>query len=373
MSDHELKEKSSTVWRNGTLIFPLLSLVAITIFIVLLNSNSTPANTAAKRWVNAWQPLPPFNYARRGLTAIAANGYLYVIGGVDSKGDYVRPVEFAPILDNGKLGAWQTTTELTEGRFYLASAYSNGYIYALGGAIGPLGADNIPSATVERAPILANGQLGPWMKTAYLTTPRRGLQAVAYQNHIYAIGGYNGVFLHSVERAEILPDNTISPWQEEKEQSITERYIHSATIYNHRLYLLGGHVQHAGSMVYGDVEMSAIGTNGRIGPWEIEKTELKIPRFLASAFAINNYLYLLGGHDGSRRLRETEYASIDPQGHVSSWQLTASLNADRSATATAVFQKYVYVLGGMSGDQVLNTGEMAMQGAAGQLGHLTAP
>ena len=77
---------------------------------------------------------------RRAPAAVAHNGYLYIVGGIDGNGHYVQPVEYAPILENGTLGKWQRTSPIIEGRFYNAVVAFNGYLYTLGGGSGaPIG------------------------------------------------------------------------------------------------------------------------------------------------------------------------------------------------------------------------------------------
>jgi len=51
-------------------------------------------------------------------------------------------------------------------------------------------------------------------------------------------------------------------------------------------------------MSYGDVEMAQIGAQGAVLAWNVEKTSLRAPRFMASAFALGQHLYMLGGHSG---------------------------------------------------------------------------
>ena len=327
------------------------------------NRHATPP------WIAAWQPQPAFHIARRALAAAASDSHVYVLGGMDNNDQYVAQVEYAPIHADGSLGEWRFTTPLGEPRFYLAAAIVDDYLYAIGGANGQRGRDNIPSATVERAPILADGSLGPWQRDSYLTTPRRGLQAAVYRNHLYAIGGYDGVFLKSVERADVMQDGALSPWQLDPEQARVDRYIHSAASLGDKLYLLGGHEQSPEAISYGDVEMSRIDGDGSLRPWEIQKTVLKTPRFIAAAFAMNRYIYMLGGHDGRNRLRSVEVAPLDEQGRVGPWSFTTPLHDQRSATALAMHGDKVYVFGGMGVGGALNTVEMAVQNGEGQLGH----
>jgi kelch-like protein 2/3 len=307
------------------------------------------------------------------LAAAASDSHVYVIGGMDNNDRYVAQVEYAPIHADGSLGEWHSTTPLEEPRFYLAAAIVDNYLYAIGGANGNRGQDNIPSATVERALIRPDGSLGPWQRVSYLTTPRRGLQAAVYRNHIYAIGGYNGVFLNSVERADVNQDGTLAPWQLDPEQAVADRYIHSAASLGDKLYLLGGHEQNPQAISYGDVEMSRIIANGGLRPWEIQKTILKTPRFIAAAFAMNHFIYMLGGHDGRNRLRSVEVAPLDAEGRVGPWSFTTPLHDERSATALAVRGDKVYVFGGMGVGGALNTVEIATQNDDGQLGYREPP
>lgn len=320
-------------------------------------------------WIPAWQPQSAFHIPRRALAAAASDSHVYVLGGMDNDGHYVAQVEYASIGADGSLGPWHFTTPLNKPRFYLAAAVADGYLYAIGGANGIRGQDNLPSATVERAPILPDGALGPWNVINYLTTPRRGLQVAVYQNHLYAIGGYNGAFLKSIERADIRPDGTLSSWRLDSARATVDRYIHSATSLDDKLYLLGGHEQSSEAISYGDVELSRIAADGALHPWEIQQSLLKTPRFIAAAFAMKGFIYVLGGHDGRNRLRSVEMAPLDATGRVGAWSFTTPLHERRSATALAVHGDLVYVFGGMGKGGALNSVEMATQNDSGQLGH----
>ncbi|MGD8571185.1 MAG: hypothetical protein PVH98_01945, partial [Gammaproteobacteria bacterium] len=209
----------------------------------------------------------------------------------------------------------------------------------------------------------------PWQIQPSLNLPRRGLKAVAMNNRIYAIGGYSGVFLKSIEHAPVDEQGNLGPWQLDPQQAVLDRYIHSAAGYGERIYLLGGHVQRSDKISYGDVESAGILNNGYLQPWHIEQSALLTPRFIASAFAVNRHLYMLGGHSGGQRLKSVEYTPIYSDGHIGSWQPASSLNVPRSAAATATSGDYVYVTGGMGENQVLSSVEMAMVTRHGQLGH----
>lgn len=354
---------------NSNFALPLLGVVLLIALAATLLFGKVRSGPAPGLEQEGWRATTPFQIPRRALAAAATASHVYVIGGMDNEDRYVAAVEYAAILADGRLGSWHFTAPLGEPRFYLAAAVSNGYLYAIGGANGERGKDNIPSATVERAPILADGSLGPWQRAAYLTTPRRGLQAVAHDNHLYAIGGYNGAFLKSTEHTRINAEGELTEWQLDAQQAVVDRYIHSATHRGDKLYLLGGHMRGAESMSYGDVEMSTLNTDGGLTPWQIQKSILLTPRFIASAFAMNDYIYMLGGHDGGNRLRSVEFAPLDTRGGVGAWSAAAPLVEGRSATALAVNGDRVYVFGGMGHAGALNSVEMAGQLTGGRLGY----
>jgi len=319
----------------------------------------------------SWQSTTPFNVPRRALAAAIHNDYIYVLGGIDSQNHYVRTVEYSKILPDGNLSKWQETSPVNEGRFYLAAAAINGHLYAIGGAKGALGENNIPVATVEKAKINPDGSLGRWQFEKKLSTPRRGLTVNQHNNHLYALGGYNGIFLHSIEHTSVNADGTLNEWRLSPQESTVDRYIHSSAIANDNLYLLAGHMKNDQTVSYGDVELSKIENSGEIAPWRIENTTLLTPRFIASACTLGNYIYILAGHDGARRLSSVEFAPIGDKGDVGAWQHTSTLETPRSGTAAVTHNQRVYVLGGISQNNVLNSVETAIQTTDGNLGHFS--
>lgn len=343
----------------------LLSLAIASLSVLVWKTEKSLNQT----WIPQWQKGSSFSIPRRALSAVASPTHLYVIGGIDNQGHYVREVEFAPILADGNLGQWQKSSPLNEGRFYLASVIVGQYLYALGGGTGSVGDNNQPTATVERSRIKNDGSLDNWEIVSYMQLPRRGLKAIVTNNRIYAIGGYSGIFLKSTEYASVNPDGQLSEWILDPQESHLDRYIHSASFLNGRIYLLGGHVQNSSQISYGDVESSRVSAVGALNPWQIETSKLLTARFIASSFALNKHLYILGGHNGGVRLKTVEFARVFKNGRISNWSHTTPLNTPRSAAATAVSGKYVYVLGGMGDTNALNSVEFATSSDSGQLGH----
>ena len=359
----------STPSNNPSYLVPFIAIIALTVIGTLFIYNK-PTTQFPKNWVPQWKMGENFQFPRRALASVAKNGFLYVIGGVDEQGQYVKTVEFAQIRKNGHIGPWQATSALNVGRFYLAAVVVGNSIYALGGGSGPVGDDNYPVPTVEMASINQDGSLSEWRVISNMQLPRRGLKAVVINNRIFAIGGYSGIFLKSIEHAAVKSDGLLGDWQLDPQQAKIDRYIHSAALHQNTLYLLGGHVQRSDQMSYGDVESSSINSSGYLSPWLIEQSRLLIPRFIAAAFATNSHLYIAAGHNGSNRLKNVEFASINSNGRVGQWRTTTALNIARSAAAAVVDNNFVYILGGIGDQQVLNSVEIAQIASNGHLGHV---
>ncbi len=189
-----------------------------------------------------------------------------------------------------------------------------------------------------------------------------------HHNSLYAIGGYDGQFLKSTERAALNPDGTLGTWQVEQHKSIIDRYIHSAAGHGDTLYLLGGHMRDPTQASYGDVESSRFQPDQSLAPWQIEPDALLTPRLVAEAFTLNNYLYIAGGHTGSDRLNSVEVARIKTSGKLASWRYTTPLPQSRSAYAVATDKNHIYMLGGGGDGPPLNSVQMASANHRGDLG-----
>ena len=349
------------------IVLPVVALaLLITLIIWLASGSSTQPKT--EHWQSGWQKMSSFNYARRAPAAVTYGDHLYIVGGIDGNDRYVHTVEFAQIQSDGALGPWQVGSDINEGRFYNAVVAANGYLYTLGGGSGERGHENYPLDSVERAQINSDGSLGEWEVISHMNTARRGLKAVIHHNTLYAIGGYDGQFLKSIERATLNEDGSLGEWRMEQHESIIDRYIHSAAIHDDTLYLLGGHMRDPTKASYGDVESSRIQSDHSLSAWQIEKHGLLTPRLVAESFTLNNYLYIAGGHTGSDRLTSVEVARIKANGELDNWRYTTPLPIPRSAYAVATHQNHIYVLGGGGDELPLNSVHMATANHRGDLG-----
>ncbi|MEW6324540.1 MAG: hypothetical protein AB1515_04060 [Nitrospirota bacterium] len=362
------------------------SLLALSVGALLLGCSPS----SEPRWTGAWQATEPLIVPRTSAGAVVANGYLYAIGGIRGGGverGFVKSVEFAKIQPDGSVKDWRLTNSLTMPRGFLKAVAANGHLYAMGGETYRDGL--VLLNTVERARLLPNGSLGPWEPVAPMTTPRRSPTGIVSHGHIYAIGGYNGLFLRSVERAAIQPDGSLGAWTVLPASLNTDRYIHGAGHVGDQIYIVGGHIEDVGGGK-NSAEWSRVQSDGSLTPWQLTETT-KTPRFLASTIAAGPFVFTLGGyHDGY--LASVERAAVQPDGSLGAWVETTPLSRPKEGAAVAVAElalavqpsndtlspaarngqsRRIYLIGGSANGQYLQDVEWAVVNERGELGAWT--
>jgi hypothetical protein len=352
---------------------------------ILIALFSSCSRSSQPTWVDGWRSSEPLIVPRTGAGAVIANGHLYAIGGIRGGGleqGFVKSVEFAAIQPDGSVKNWRLTSPLIAPRGFLKAVTSHGFIYVIGGETYRNGLVLLNS--VERAKILQTGSLSPWEEMNAMTTPRRSPSAVIARDYLYAIGGYNGLFLKSVERAAIQPDGSLGVWESLQTSLTTDRYIHGAGHVGDYIYVVGGHIQDAGGGK-SSVEWAKVLADGTLSPWHLTETT-KTPRFLASTIAAGPFVFTLGGfQDGY--LSSVERATSLPSGALSAWTEAAPLPRPREGAAAAVDEPHpsaagqsfnkasrrLYLLGGSREGKYLQDVEWAVVNDRGELGYWITP
>lgn len=163
-----------------------------------------------------------------------------------------------------------TTTPLPQPRYHHAVVAHNGTLYAIGG----YDADGNASATVYHAPILPDGTVGAWATTTSLPAPRVGIadMAFGYSGRVYVVAGADASFnsLNTVLFAEQNADGTLGAWQETTPVPLPNgRDDASVTVANGRVYLTGGEDNAASPTTDRGVYSAAIHADGTLGQWDI--------------------------------------------------------------------------------------------------------
>lgn len=288
-----------------------------------------PINSDGTISAGAWQTTTNLPIALEGFGAVAYNGYIYVVGGLEySSSTYYSSVMFAKQNGDGSIGAWNTTTSssISGGREFLGLTAYNGYLYVVGG-----GNATAPLSDTQYAQIRADGSVGTWTSTSSLPAGRAGLQAVAYNGYLYSVAGHiSGSDTTNVYFASINQDGSIDAWTATN-NFITARQNPGVTVYNGYLYLVGG--SSAGSSI-DSFEYAEILADGEIGSWITGNYPTAIEAL--GVVAHGGYLYGLGGYKstGTPQIFSTVYyGKIASPGTMTGWQATTSFSTSYSTGA----------------------------------------
>jgi hypothetical protein len=334
--------------------------------LVLASIFSGAAFSSEEVWIPAWRETAALTIARAGAAVLATGDYLYAIGGVDGI-DFLASVEYAPIHADGTLGPWRMTHSLTEPRGFFDAVAYNGYIYAVGGGNGPNGEHLLRS--VERAPIRADGSLGRWQQLdAQLNVPRRCVKLLLSGPILYALGGFGGTLLDTIESTKISVDGGLRPWQLETERLTTPRYVNTVKKLGQHIYVLGGHKEQEGVGMR-EVEFAALREDHSHGAWRAAQP-LTLGRFALAAAGHGDFLYALGGLDGARYVDTVEVSRAQTDGSLSAWRTTTPLASARANFASIVYKNRLYIVGGTNRDGYFRTVEYAGFDAQGDIGFM---
>jgi N-acetylneuraminic acid mutarotase len=328
-----------------------------------------PINTDGT--IGAWASTTSLPAASTDQGVVAYSGYMYNVGGNDSG------VRYAPINADGTLGTWKSTTSLSSILYNQGTVASNGYIYQLGGRD-----NNALHGDVLYAPVNGDGTLGAWTSTTSLPSARNGLSATVYNGYVYAVGGYDGTaYLTDVLYAPLNADGTLGVWTGTTGFA-TGRTNEAAVAYNGYLYVYGG--ARTTSNPFNDVQYAPITASGAVGAWASTTSFTGVRQQFGYA-AYNGHLYLTGG--GTNSTAGTIYSDVqtvainttpDQVANMYSWIATTTFGAGKgSASAqvttranhgSAVYNGYIYLVGGSAPGATLTSVHYAPLNANGTIG-----
>src|SRR3989344_2632530 len=226
-----------------------------------------------------------------------------------------------------ELEPWTLTSSMTRAR---SSGFGlvtwDGYIYAIAGNY---------NNDVEMAQIMSNGSLGPWTQTSPMLIGRAGEESVVHNSYIYVFGGYRSPQTAECELAPVLPDHTLGPWE----------LIHDLPIgYSSPVPVVAGDWVYLVAMGYA-ANLNDLYPGGPPNPWVIIPPT-NFPRGNSAAVSDGQYIYVVGGGSlGSTNT--TEVAQVLGPGVLSPWQLQASnLNVPRDNLSVGLMNNCIFAVGG---------------------------
>jgi N-acetylneuraminic acid mutarotase len=277
----------------------------------------------------------------KGYATAATSGYAYRLGGDPGFGSFVNTVVVGPTDPSGNVTAIGPATPLPASLEGLAAVVNGSSIFVTGGYDGV----NRRNDTFV-APIQTDGTLGAFNLAAAFGTPREQHTSVAYADHLYVIGGYNGVNALGDVQAASIAGGSVGPWTTFGAGIPGGRYSHASVAYAGHLYVLGGF---DGFSRHADVMVASINADGSIGAFATT-TNLPTARSGLSSFGYNGHIYALGGFDGTNRLNDVLVAAINANGTLGPWTQTTAFEVRRDRFAASAFNGRAYIFGGSTGN-----------------------
>lgn len=230
---------------------------------------------------------------------------------------------------------------LVVARYAHGSFVYGGAIYNVGGQVSGGGFTN----TIERATVKADGTLETGSSNiSSFNTGRYVLTPTVVGDRIYIWGGYNGNYLQSVETAAINPDGSIQAWRPLGQNTAT--WGQAAALVGDRIYRASG--MQNGNIQYPYVEQATVQPDGGLSPWRIVAS-LNTPRHHFNLVRVGNFLYAVGGHDGTTTATTIERAAIQPDNSIGAFvRIDQKLIVPRHGASAKVVGQYLYVTGGYS-------------------------
>jgi hypothetical protein len=329
-------------------------------------ASATPMTTVERAPINADGSLGAFAdagislvTARSGITVEVIGPYLYVVGGADTEG-YLQSLERAPILPNGQLGAFaMVAPQMVTGHEAPSLAVTRGYLYVIGGS---------GESRVERAPINASdGSLGTFALAGNLLASRESGTAWVLGSTLYVAGGNQ----FSVESSAIAADGSLGAFSNVVGLSATQRTGSCGVLVGDGAYLIGGTGQPS-------FERSNLSGGTGIGPFAATPgSTLTAGRYTFGTAVLGQNFYVFGGYNGAGVVGTVERSIIAADGTPGPFQTVTGVAfvKPRGDFAAFISGSYLYVVGGfVSGTPATPLGdiERAPIAADGTLGAFSA-
>lgn len=178
-----------------------------------------------------------------------------------------------------------------------------------------------------------------WAPTTNFSQARIGQRTVTNNGYMYILGGRGR---NDVQYAKFNSDGSLGGWITTSSFT-TGRNYPAAVAYNGYMYIMGG--DSSGGVKLNDVQYAQINADGSLGSWTTTSSFTTGRQGLTGA-VYNGYIYILGGETPTK-LADTQYAVINPNGTIGSWTATTNLPNAKSYFGSFVSNGYVYAIGGL--------------------------
>ncbi len=271
---------------------------------------------------------------------VAANGYIYSIGGYNGGGQ--STAYYAALNADGSVGDWRTTSSLPTSLSNATAVVYNGYVYVAGGQV---------SITLQNkvyyARLNTDGTLGSWQTATNLPQAIQSQSSVVANGYLYMLGGSNNVInnnINSIYYAKINSDGSIGAWTTNGTNLPAATRGHTSVVANGYVYMIGGNASGGTTNVY----FAKLNGDGSVGSWT-STNGMPAARVGHSSVVANGYVYAMGGDDTSNAQDEVFFAKLNDNGTVGTWATNQYLipGVRGNISKNGVIENgYMYVVGG---------------------------
>ena len=249
----------------------------------------TLLSTPSRSWVNSSVNLPQNMYWH---TMVNKSDEIYLLGGTQYPPQISKDFTFVGAIDaSGNINTWTPTTTLPQRLSKGAAAVSGNYIYFAGGWTDVESAATA-SKKVYFTQINSDGTLGNWNTTTDLPDVLWDHGMVSYAGYVYVVAGKNSLGETSqVFRAKVNVSGTLGSWTAMPSLPAVTR-AGGYTLVDNYVFVVGGY---NGSNWLKSVYYTTIDTNGQMSPWQTSANSLPVNHASGSLALVGGYLYLTGG------------------------------------------------------------------------------
>jgi len=202
----------------------------------------------------------------------------------------------------------------------------------------------------------ASSTIPRWDSTRGLPQPLADVEAVVHGDRVYIVGGKtaSGNPTSDVFMAQFTEDGGIGVWT--RVQSLpVPLYSHAAVATYNFLYVIGGY---DGSNSRKEVYGAKFQEDGTLGVWR-KITEYPFPVVLHDAIGAGTSIYVVGGTEGISTTKKANIYVLDTDYYegtsIGNWRALRNLPKALYRHAVVMYQERLYVFGGYDGSSVQNT------------------
>lgn len=197
---------------------------------------------------------------------------------------------------------------------------------------------------------LASGNLATWRSTNAPAAPISNMGSATYNGYVYTVGGQDVLAGHATNAtllSHIDGDGTLSAWG--STTPLPQRIAgNSAFAYNGHIYSIGGNnaLGYSSPAAY----TAAINGNGTLGAWTTSASAVLPVAMSSQVTAVyNGFVYVIGGVNninGPSTLNSVYSSAINADGTLAGWSRIKTTPSPVASAGAVAYNGYLYLVGG---------------------------